>query len=194
MICISQDAMILHVRKYRDYKNIITLWLKNYGKVTAIVNINSKKKFNNIYQPFILLKVDIKLNKKVDGLSYIREGFQTKFYSLGNYINLLSRFYVNEILYWLLPNFHQDLKLFDHYVSLIEMLSSNDISRLLCRFELHLLDSLGYGFQCDYDDKGMSIEPRKYYSFKPLSAFSLSIGSSEKLISGELIKKINVIS
>ena len=165
-----QKAVILHSRKYKESSLLLTLWLPFYGKVSAITYLN-KKNFN-LYQPFSLLYVYVKkLSLNNDILSRVHIVEFDKNYPIGNYLSHLARLYINEILYWLLPYGHNDERLFNNYLKVIEQLVDDDISHFLRYFELQLLESLGYGFQTNSDEECCPINNNSYYSMSPLSGF-----------------------
>ncbi len=181
-----EKAVILHSRKYKESSLLLTLWLREHGKLNAVARTN--KKNHGIYQPFSLLNVDIKMMASVESLASIRFAECDKSFSMGSYLSQLARMYLNEVLYWLLPHDHHDTALFDSYSLVIQELVSDDITRLLRYFELQLLESLGYGFQVDHDEQHKMITEDHYYTMAPLSAFYQT--TVESGISGKYIKQL----
>ena len=166
-----ESAVILHSRKYKESSVLLTLWMPAYGKLNAIARMSLSKKNHACYQPFSLLSVDVKLPKSTGGLANIRALELEKSYVAGSYLSQLSRLYLNELLYWLLPQDHHDESLFGSYLLVIEGLVHDDVSRLLRHFELQLLESMGYAFQVEHDELNNHIQPAIYYAMAPLSAF-----------------------
>ncbi|WP_119344360.1 DNA repair protein RecO [Facilibium subflavum] len=183
------QGVVLHARVYKETSLLLTLWLKGIGKVSGVIKGARSKKKPNLCQPFSLLNIKVKLAKSDDALSIIHQVDQEKSFVSGTYLSQLSRLYINELLYWLLPHDHCDQALFDHYILTIERLIDDEIDRNLRHFELQLLNSLGYSFQCDLDSHNNPIKPECFYSMKPLSAFYLI--DSDQGIKGETIFKIN---
>ena len=180
------QGIVLHKRKYKESSFLVTFWLKPYGKVQAVAR-GSKK--SQLYQSFSLLSLSVKLPKHADGLATVLKVEQENFYPSGSYLSQLSRLYINELLYWLLPCDHHDERLFNQYLSVIKLLVDNEVSAILRYFELGLLESLGYGFQCDYDQENNPIESNKTYLMQPLSAFYLA--NTDSGIKGGVIQKIS---
>lgn len=166
-----EPAVVLHGRKYKESSMLLSLWLPAHGKMNAVARMSSSKKNHALYQPFNLLNIEIKLAKSGDALANIRTLELEKSYPMGSYLSQLSRLYLNELLYWLLPQDHHDEALFGSYLSVIGELMNDDVSRLLRYFELKLLESIGYGFQVEHDEANIPIKADAFYTMAPLSAF-----------------------
>lgn len=63
------DFYILHQRKYRENSLLVSVFTREFGKLSALIAIN--KKTTNLYQPLVKLRGQINLAKKADGLSKI---------------------------------------------------------------------------------------------------------------------------
>ncbi|MBK2125713.1 DNA repair protein RecO [Fangia hongkongensis] len=183
------QAVVLHTRPYKESSLLVHAWLQDHGKISAIYRGAKSKKKPNLCQSFALLQLKVKLPTSHDGLALIQDIEQERIYPQGSYLSQLSRLYLNELLYWLLPIDHHDDALFMHYLETIDALKDDNVSRALRYFEVSLLSSLGYSFQCDHDDKGQPIEKEHYYFMQPLSAFYLS--SHHQGIKGEFIQKLD---
>ncbi len=166
-----ENAVILHSRKYKESSLLLTLWLQSHGKVSAVARVSKTKRTAFLYEPFCLLNVEIKLAHSAEALSTIKYVELEKSYTLGSYLSQLSRLYLNELLYWLLPFDHHDKKLFDCYLAVISGLMTDEVAPLLRYFELQLLESIGYGFSYQFDEKDNPIDPNGYYEMSALSAF-----------------------
>jgi DNA repair protein RecO (recombination protein O) len=80
---------------------------------------------------------------------------------------LICGFYINELLMRLLPKEDPHETLFDFYHQTMELLSKKDnLSVTLRRFELRLLQELGYELPLINDENGESINPNKTYSYE----------------------------
>lgn len=107
------DFYILYQRKYRENSLLVSVFTREFGKLSALIAIN--KKTTNLYQPLVKLRGQINLAKKADGLSKIYNiEFVESFYQK-TYINLLSLQYINELIYLLLNYSHEEDVLFDKY-------------------------------------------------------------------------------
>ncbi|MFZ2507065.1 MAG: DNA repair protein RecO C-terminal domain-containing protein, partial [Steroidobacteraceae bacterium] len=81
---------------------------------------------------------------------------------------LMSGFYLNELLLRLLPREDRHERLFDAYADTIGRLAGAADQRPLRLFELILLEELGYGLQLARDaESGEPLAPDRYYHFLP---------------------------
>lgn len=93
---------------------------------------------------------------------------------------LICGFYINELLMRLLPKEDPHEKLFDFYHQTMELLSmKNHLSVTLRRFELKLLQELGYELPLVNDENGEPIKPNKIYNYEVAYGPSETKNSSE---------------
>ena len=93
---------------------------------------------------------------------------------------LICGFYINELLMRLLPKEDPHEKLFDFYHQTMELLSmKNHLSVTLRRFELKLLQELGYELPLLNDENGEPIKPNKIYNYEVAYGPSETKNSSE---------------
>ena len=80
---------------------------------------------------------------------------------------LICGFYINELLMRLLPKEDSYENLFDFYHQTMELLSKKDhLSVTLRRFELRLLQELGYELPLVNDENGEPVVPNKTYNYE----------------------------
>jgi DNA repair protein RecO (recombination protein O) len=92
---------------------------------------------------------------------------------------LICGFYINELLMRLLPKEDPHETLFDFYHQTMELLSKNDyLSVTLRRFELRLLQELGYEILLLNDENGELVNPNKIYNYEVGYGPSENKGSS----------------
>ena len=182
------DFYILHQRKYRENSLLVSVFTREFGKLSVLITIN--KKTANLYQPLVKLKGQISLTKKADGLGKIYNiEFIESFYQK-SYINLLSLQYINELIYLLLNYSHEEDILFDKYDFILRNIDEANYRYLLRMFELELLNSLGQGIYVDNDINGISIQNNCSYTILP-NGFRKDLSSAINSISGRSLKKIN---
>ena len=141
---IEQSAFVLHSRPYRDHKQIVELLTEHEGKVSAIVYSGKTNKSNKkgLIQPFNPLNVVLKGQSSLRNLSRIE--LSEKSYALKGE-HLYSGFYLNELLVKLLGESIACPILFQHYrSSLLALSEKKSIEPVLRKFELDLLDELGF--------------------------------------------------
>jgi len=141
---IEQLAFVLHSRPYREHQQIIELLTKDEGKVSAIVYSGKTNKSNKkgLLQPFCPLNVLLKGKSQLKNLSRI-EVSEKSYLLKGNH--LYSGFYLNELLVKLLGEMNACPDLFNNYQVSLSLLSEKQpIEPILRKFELDLLDELGF--------------------------------------------------
>lgn len=170
MMIESEQAFLLHSRKYTDSKVLVDFFSQTYGKVSGVMRVPSKKKQQGAPQPFTLLDVSwrgksaLKTVTSVELLSP-----PVKFFSNALY----CAFYANELIEKLLPAEESYPQLYLSYVELLAAMGNSDhdmvyLETQLRRFELQLLRQLGYEIVFDHDSEGaiVSCSDAVEYMFK----------------------------
>ena len=95
-------------------------------------------------------------------------------------------FYVNEILYHLLPKNELEEELFQVYLSTLHDLAcSDDIEPCLRVFELAVLRAIGYGISLAHDSLGMRVDPCALYCYVPEHGLQqMPVAISGPIVSG----------
>lgn len=144
-------GFLLHKRSYRETSYLTDLFTLELGKVSAVArgvrgNKGDKKSLLQSFQPLLL---------SVSGKHELRNLNQLE--SAGSMLKLVghqlfSAMYLNELLNRLLPKEVPHPELFECYQqSLLWLANEGDIEPCLRRFELLLLDDLGYGIDLTQD-------------------------------------------
>lgn len=151
---------ILHSRDFRNSSLILECLTRDRGRCAVVARAGRR---NTLLQPFRPLALYL--------------GGRGEMYSLkqaeadGPPIRLSGRqlfcgMYLNEILLRLLHRDDPHPQLLPSYAETLIRLEREpveDSDVLLRRFEMHLLDSLGYGFPLDRDASGVMVEADKRY-------------------------------
>ena len=146
-----EPAYILHARNYRDTSRIIELLARETGRYSAVARgaASARSKLRGrlqLFTPLLVASVgrgELKTVTTVD--------FPAGPYRLSGR-RLLLGMYVNELMYRLLGRFVPAPGLYDGYERLLAGLQARGDGILAVRrFELELLQELGYGvdFACD---------------------------------------------
>lgn len=161
---VLQPAFVLHTRPFRDTSLLVDLFTVQYGRISAIARgvRSSKSRLRGLLLPFVPLLVSwsgksdlVTLGKvEADNLAYNLSG-----------TNLLSGFYLNELLVRLLTHHDSHPNIFHAYQNTLGNLrNSNDLQITLRLFEKQLLSEVGYGLQLTKDAAGQAImEHHNYY-------------------------------
>lgn len=159
---------ILHHHPYRDTSRILEVMTRDAGRLSIFARgvRGPKAKLASELQPFRLLL----LSWAGKGDAPMLAGAESApgFTPLPS-ANLMSAFYLNELLLKLTHRHDPVPALFDTYHDTLELLKAGaPLEPALRVFEKRLLDQLGYGVELDVDARnGTSIEPGAYYYFRP---------------------------
>ncbi|WP_286234883.1 DNA repair protein RecO [Thalassotalea sediminis] len=143
---IEQRAFLLHARPYKEHQIIAEFITEQQGKVSAITYSGQSTKSNKkaLLQPFSPLIVSFKGKANLKAISLLEAAGKSWRLS-GNY--LYSGFYLNELQSKLLDELLPIPTIFKQYsVAIEELANQQSIEPILRKFERHLLDELGYGF------------------------------------------------
>jgi len=153
-----QPAYVLHRRPYKESKALIDLLTPEYGRIAVVASgvRSNKSRRKALLQPFCPLLI-----------SWFGRGdlyTLTKAEPQGAPLNiqpgeLMLGFYINELLFRLLSRFEANIELFGFYDRTLRELARihaencppNVVQAILRRFEIHLLENLGYGLILDHD-------------------------------------------
>ena len=145
------------------------------GRISVIARgaKKPKSKFFGILSPFSKLRItyrgrsDLKTLTNVDKEDIFSNSFSKLSYTL---------LYINELLIKILPQGAPQSELFNLYDKfLIEVKSTEEIDIVLRKFELDLLEMLGYGINFLSEvDSGLGIDQNRFYDFVPELGFKES--------------------
>ncbi|HIP53745.1 MAG TPA: DNA repair protein RecO [Chromatiales bacterium] len=160
-------AFILHRREFRNSSLILELFVRKLGRLPAVARgVRGKKRGeSSLYEPFRPLLVRLAGRGDVRTLIGIE--------AAGDAPKLKARelycgFYVNELLMRLLGRDDAHVALFDRYHTVLYELAEGEIEQTLRRFELHLLQELGYAMMLDQvAGTGKPVERGQRYAYVP---------------------------
>ena len=169
-----QPAFVLHTRAYRDNSVIAEIFSQDYGRLSVLAkgqrSAGTRAKF--YLAPFSALslswqgKSDLKLLTDAELATPLPPLLEERLY---------CAFYLNELLIRLLPVHDPHPELFQVYARLLARLP--ETARLeaeLRRFEIELLDQLGYGISFTHvAETGLAVVDGAYYHFIPDLGFRL---------------------
>lgn len=159
-----QPAYVLHARRFRDSSLLLDLLTREQGRVSCVRRgaLGARRPSASL-QPFERLAV--RLGGRGEVLSLL--GVEP----LGNSLHLSGRrlycgLYVNELVLKLTGRQDPAPGLFDHYANtLAELAGGAPVEPVLRRFEVGLLDQLGFGLTLDQDSRGQRIDSALRYTF-----------------------------
>lgn len=159
-------AYILHTTPYRDTSLLIDVFSHEHGRLGMVARgvRGSRAKNKQPLQPFRRMLLSWQSKSDLATLTHWEtEGLPTAL----NGKNLLSGFYLNELLLRLTHRHDPHPQLFEDYQRALQCLANaSSPDACLRRFELALLNELGYGLILDHDaDSGAAIEKEQLYCY-----------------------------
>jgi len=162
-----EPAWVIHRRPYGDNGLIVELFTAESGRVSAVVRGVRRKtrggSTGGLLQPFVPLLVGLGGRGELKQLRGVEVAGRVVTLT-GE--RLFSGLYVNELLIRLLPRFDPHPRLFAFYGELLPRLATG-AEEVLRRFELLLLEELGYQPNFGFDAQGDMIDDRTLYRFEP---------------------------
>ncbi|HFC92098.1 MAG TPA: DNA repair protein RecO [Leucothrix mucor] len=161
-------AYILRNRPYRDRSLLLDIFTQENGRISCIANPTNKrgKIIVGMLQPFRYLHLQWRGYSEVVTLIQADEQGRHNIPST----ELLQGLYLNELLLSLTQQHFPLPELFNAYKQTLHRITKSDANpQALMRFELFLLQTLGYeiNLYCD-DASGEVINPQASYRYIPL--------------------------
>ncbi len=188
------DAYLLHSRPYKESSALLTIFSRSKGKITCMAKglKKPKSRLSSARQLFKELTVEVSVPKKEEGLHQLISAelllavpLRPRLYTIE-----LSLHYMNELIYILLPQSAHDEGIYELYQYIVEYIDEENSEHLMRRFEIQLLEALGYGVQFDVDDTGVEIDANKKYFIQPMMAPSVALTEKGKFVLGEPLQVI----
>lgn len=161
------DAFVLHSRPFRNSSQIVDLLTIDVGKVALVARGASRGKSpqSALLQPFRPLQVCWSGRGELHTLNSV-EPAGTPFTLSGR--RMFCGLYANELMVRLLHRGDAHPELFHSYHQLLQCLSSEEAEApLLRKFEIELLEAVGFGFDLHHDSSGEPIEAQQRYRYHP---------------------------
>jgi DNA repair protein RecO (recombination protein O) len=163
-----QPAYVLHSRPYRDTSLLLEVFTAEHGRLGLVARGARRKSRGGsggaLLQPFTPLllsftgRAELKTLTAVEaaGLAQVLQGDR-----------LFSGMYLNELLVRLLHRHDPNPTLFAAYSAALQSLAAEaDVEVSLRRFELRLLEELGYSFDLAAEgDTGEAVQEDRWYQY-----------------------------
>lgn len=185
MIADNLTAYLLHTRPLKGSTLQAFFLTREAGLVQAFCNGGRSKAKRAVLQPFMPLW--LRLHAKHSGVRVEQVETRGAAYVLQG-STLLAGLYLNELLYRALKPESTDARLYEAYTAAIEPLvfakNKSTLEQTLRRFELCLLNCLGYGVNFSHEARTEEpIQADAFYQFLPKEGFILA---HDEAISGAL--------
>jgi DNA repair protein RecO (recombination protein O) len=162
----NQPVYVLHTYPFKETSLVVELFTRDFGRVSAVAKgarrpRSAMRGMLQSFQPLLGAwsgKLELKTLHSLEwyaGLLMLQGEA------------LMCGFYLNELLLRLLPREDAHEVLFDEYTQTLKLLSlaPNDSANILRRFELRLLQALGYAVPLTHNirDEAVTAEAQYYY-------------------------------
>ncbi len=188
----NQPVYVLHTYPFKETSLVVELFSQQFGRIAAVAKGARRphSTMRGMLQSFQMLdgawsgKNELKTLHSLDwnaGLTLIKGEA------------LMSGFYMNELLLRLLPREDAHEHLFAYYQATLKMLAESsdlvtNIATILRRFELKLLQEMGYAVPLLQDENGDDIEANKAYRYEAeYGACDLSATKNGVQLSGKTL-------
>ena len=186
-------AYVLHQRPFRDSSLIVEIFAREFGRMTLFARAarGLRSRFVAL-QPFQALLLSWSGRGEAPQLTgtEIAEGGPAPMPSR----QLMSAFYLNELLLTLTTRHDPHPELFDHYgATLMHLGQGRSADILLRRFEGRLLEFIGYGLNLASEaDTGRPVRAEAHYHFRPgVHGVVLAGAAEEGAITGHVLQRLS---
>lgn len=162
----NQAVYILHTFPFKETSLLVELFTQAHGRVTAVAKgarrpRSAMRGMLQTFQPFTATWSGRAELKNLHGLEW--SGALTDLQGEA----LMCGFYLNELLLRLLPREDPHEQLFAYYQDTLKSLAkSASLAADLRRFELNLLQELGYAVPLIADENGEVIDAERQYRYE----------------------------
>ncbi len=161
-----QPAFVLHRRPYRETSWLLEIFSRDHGRVGLVARAarQARPRGGSALEPARELLLSWSLRGEL-GLLGQAEAASAAHALEGE--ALLSALYLNELLLRLITRHDPHPALFEAYRAALQALGqSASVAISLRRFELRLLQELGYGLNLGHDGNGDAIRPGVRYAYR----------------------------
>ena len=161
----NQPVYVLHTYPFKETSLVVELLTRDFGRVAAVAKgaRRPRSAMRGMLQSFQPLVAAWSGKSELRTLHTLEWG-EGLLLLQGE--ALICGFYLNELLLRLLPREDAHEALFDYYRQTLRNLSAGaDRPASLRRFELRLLQEMGYAVPLEQDTAGAAIEPARSYFY-----------------------------
>lgn len=161
----QQPVFVLHTYPFKETSLVVEFLTRDFGRVAAVAKgaRRPRSAMRGMLQSFQPLRATWSGKSELRNLHALEWG---EGLLLLNGDALMCGFYLNELLLRLLPREDAHEALFDYYAKTLRVLAEGgEVAPTLRRFELHLLQQLGYAVPLIADERGEPIQPQQAYVY-----------------------------
>ncbi len=167
-----QPVFILHTYPFKETSLVVEMFSRDFGRIAAVAKgarrpLSAMRGMLQSFQQLAGTWSGKNELKTLHGLEWMTG------LTLLRGEALMCGFYMNELLLRLLPRDDAHTQLFEYYARTIQRLSTlpptpdNDVlAEIMRRFELKLLQELGYAVPLTHDEEGERLQAERTYRFE----------------------------
>lgn len=167
-----QPAWLLHSRPFRDTSQLLDFLTRDHGRVSMVAKGIRRpgSRLRGIVQMFMPLQVSFAGQRELKTLT---QAELLAYAPMLKGLQLITALYMNELMTRLIHSHESDPALFDAYGGTLAAIRQDEaLEPLLRRFEVMLLESVGYGLSFDSDaETGMPVEVDGWYHYESEQGF-----------------------
>ena len=164
----NQPVFVLHTYPFKETSLVVELFSREFGRVAAVAKgaRRPRSAMRGMLQAFQPLQATWSGKAELKNLHSMEWGSGLL---LLRGEALMCGFYLNELLLRLLPREDGHDALFDYYGQTLRILAQEQVppATTLRRFELKLLQELGYAVPLQHDAEGNAVQMEQVYSYVP---------------------------
>jgi DNA repair protein RecO (recombination protein O) len=184
-------CFVLHRYPFRDSSLILEVFARDFGRISVFARaVRGPRPRGALLQPFDTLLLSWSGRGEAPALTGAEYAAPPAPLPPGE---LMSAFYLNELLLKLTTRHDPQPELFDHYAQALTALRAGEGSETaLRRFEVRLLELIGYGLNLATEaDTGRPVRSDACYLFRPGVHGVVLAGQDEQAaIGGEVLRRL----
>jgi DNA repair protein RecO (recombination protein O) len=186
-----ERGYVLHQRPFRDSSLIIEAFTREHGRLTLFAHgVRGARTRFTLLQPFRALLLSWSGRGEAPSLAAAEDADGAPPLPAAQ---LMSGFYLNELLLKLLTRADPHPELFDRYQSTLASLREPAAAEPALRlFEARLLELIGYGLNLAAEaDTGQPVRAEAYYHFRPgVHGFVIAEPTAPGAIAGQVLQEL----
>ena len=161
----QQPVFVLHTYPFKETSLVVEFFSRDFGRIAAVAKgaRRPRSAMRGMLQSFQPLLAAWSGKAELRNLHALEWG---EGLLLLNGEPLMCGFYLNELLLRLLPREDAHVELFTYYAQTLRVLADGgEVAAVLRRFELRLLQQMGYALPLLEDARGVAIDPDRGYRY-----------------------------
>ncbi len=184
-------AYVLHRYPFRDTSLILEIYARDYGRMSLFARgARGPRARGALLQPFAALLLSWSGRGEAPALTAAEAAGGPAALPASQ---LMSAFYLNELLLRLTTRHDPQPELFDHYEGALGRLrAAAPTEAALRQFEIRLLELIGYGLNLATEaDTGRAVMPEGHYQFQPgVHGVVRAAEQADCAIAGEVLQRL----